>query len=81
MEQVKRNWREALIDDQTRALLAFAEKITLEPASIRESDIEFLRGSGLSDEQILDGDLIAGNSNLTNRISSSLGVEPPEGVG
>ena len=77
LKQLKQNWREASIDEETRAILGLAEKITLQPSSVRESDLNLLREKGLSDRLVLDVVLIAAQSNLTNRISLSLGVEPP----
>ena len=77
LEQLKQNWREASIDEQTGAILGLAEKITLQPSSVRESDLNLLREKGLSDRLLLDIVLIAAQCNLTNRISLSLGVEPP----
>ena len=76
LEQLKQNWRDIDLDSQTRALLEFAERLTREPSSILESDIEVLRANGLSDEQILDAVLIMSEMNFSNRISSGLGVEP-----
>ncbi len=76
LKQLKQNWREASIDEETRAILGLAEKITLQPSSLRESDLNLLREKGLSDRLVLDVVLIAAQSNLTNRISLSLGVEP-----
>lgn len=77
LKQLKQNWREASIDEEARAILGLAEKITLQPSSVRESDLNLLREKGLSDRLVLDVVLIAAQSNLTNRISLSLGVEPP----
>ena len=64
------------VDDQTQAILEFAEKLTREPASMRESDIETLKAKGLTEQQILDVVLIVSEMNFSNRISSGLGVEP-----
>ena len=80
MEQLKGNWREAAVDDETRAILEFAEKITRDATSTRESDIQRLKAQGLTERQILDVVLIASHFNLVNRIASALGVEPPAGV-
>lgn len=68
------------MEDQTRAILDFAEKITRDAASTRESDIQGLKAQGLTERQILDVVLIASHFNLVNRIATALGVEPPAGV-
>lgn len=64
LEQLKRNWREANVDDQARAILELAEKLTRDPASVKRSDIEGLRAKGLSDLQILDVVLITSEMNF-----------------
>ena len=54
-------------------------KLTLTPALMRESDINYLRSVGLSDEQILSTVAITCVFNFMNRLADGLGVEIPEG--
>lgn len=69
------DWRTAELDGQEKAMLAFTEKFTLEPGRITHEDIESLRRSGFSDEQVLAIGLGAGYRNWVNRIADLLGVE------
>lgn len=50
-------------------------KLTREPANVRESDVEELRGLGLSDEQILSVVGITCLFNFMNRLAEGLGVD------
>ena len=53
-EALVTNWRVADVDARMRAMLAFAEKITLASATISEADRQGLRDHGLSDRDIWD---------------------------
>jgi uncharacterized peroxidase-related enzyme len=69
------------LPERQRRMLEFAVKLTLTPAEVEESDIEALRESGFSDENILSIDLIVSYFNFVNRIALGLGVEfTPEEV-
>ncbi len=57
-----------------KAALAFAEKLTRQPDSITDNDIAELK-KHLSEEQILDLDVLIGLINLTNRLTDPLGIE------
>jgi uncharacterized peroxidase-related enzyme len=72
---MRTDWRSAAIDDRTRAMLSFSEKLTLTPGEMGQSDTEALRTHGLGDEQILAVVLIAGFFNLASRLADALGVE------
>ena len=69
------NWREADLDNQEKAMLAFTEKFTLTPSHMTDADVEALREAGFSDEQILAIGLGAGYRNWVDRIADLLGVE------
>lgn len=69
------NWREADLDDQEMAMLAFTEKFTLAPNQISDQDIEKLRQAGFDEHQILAIGLGAGYRNWVDRIADLLGVE------
>jgi alkylhydroperoxidase family enzyme len=69
------NWREAKLDEQEMAMLAFTEKFTLAPSEITDEDINTLRQAGFSEEQILAIGLGAGYRNWVDRIADLLGVE------
>jgi uncharacterized peroxidase-related enzyme len=69
------NWREADLDDQEKAMLAFTEKFTLTPSQVSDEDIHGLRQAGFDDGQILAIALGAGYRNWVDRIADLLGVE------
>lgn len=67
------------LDPQTRGMLDFAVKLTLEPGSMEEVDVQKLRNLGLSDEQILSVVLITCFFNFMDRLADGLGVEVDPG--
>jgi uncharacterized peroxidase-related enzyme len=73
-ESVLNNWREAALSPRERAMLEYAEKLTLEPRAMRRADIEALRAAGLDDRAILQVNLIASYFNYINRVADGLGV-------
>jgi len=64
-----------------RAMVAYARKLTREPAAMTEEDLNALRATGLSEEQVLSAVLIACLFNFMTRLADGLGVdiEPPKG--
>jgi alkylhydroperoxidase family enzyme len=69
------NWREADLDEQEKAMLAFTEKFTLMPGRIADEDVDILREAGFDENQILAIALGAGYRNWVDRIADLLGVE------
>ena len=55
-------------------IVRHAERLTVAPAVMTESDLEELRAVGLDDKDILDLTLIVGYFNFVNRIAVGLGV-------
>jgi uncharacterized peroxidase-related enzyme len=66
------------IDPQTRVMLEVAEKLTLTPWLMEEADLEDLRRSGLTEEQVLDVVLITCLFNFMDRLADGLGVRMSE---
>ena len=66
------------IDSQTQVMLEFAEKLTLTPWLMEEADLEELRRSSLSEEQVLDVVLITCLFNFMDRLADGLGVRMSE---
>ena len=60
---------------RTLAILKYAEKLTLSPTLVSEHEISNLRIHGLSDENILNINLIVSYFNFANRVAAGLGVE------
>jgi len=64
---------------RSKALLAYAAKLTLDPKAITEDDINDMREAGLTDEEILRANLVAAYFNFSNRLSLGLGVRLEKG--
>ncbi len=56
-------------------MLAYAEKLTVNPARVTQDDIEGLRAVGFSDRDILDICEVAAYYAYVNRIADGLGVK------
>lgn len=69
-----KDWRALELDPADRAMLEFAEKLTFDPSSITDADIESLREAGLSDLNIYDAVLLTAYRNFINRVNDGLGV-------
>lgn len=76
--QIMHDYRTADIDDVLRAMLDYAAKLTKEPSSMQEADVEGLREVGLSDEEILSVVLVVCNYAFMTRLADGLGVEVPK---
>jgi uncharacterized peroxidase-related enzyme len=61
--------------DADRALLAYADKLTLTPAEIAADDVQQLRAAGFNDRAIHDACAIVGYFAFVNRIADGLGVD------
>ena len=72
---VMHDYTQAALDEQTRGMLDFTLKLTLDPSSMQRSDVEHLKGLGLSDEQVLSTVLITCVFNFMTRLADGLGVE------
>jgi uncharacterized peroxidase-related enzyme len=72
---LKRNWREAALDDVDRAILAYAEKLTLTPSRMERADVEALRAAtGFDDRGVVQIAMIASFFNYVTRMADALGV-------
>lgn len=65
---------ESVFDGAELALMRYAQKLTVAPATMQESDVESLRSTGLSDGEILEANQIIGYFNYVNRLLNGLGV-------
>ncbi|WP_299151718.1 peroxidase-related enzyme [uncultured Tateyamaria sp.] len=75
-EQLVMNWRVADVTPRHRAMLGFAEKVTLASAQISEGDRQGLRDVGLSDRDIWDVINVAAFFNMSNRVASATAMQP-----
>ena len=75
-ERVAIDHREANLPESDVVLLDFVRKLASSPGSFTELDVEALRKSDFSDEQILEAVLMVGLTQLLNCIQTGLGTEP-----
>jgi uncharacterized peroxidase-related enzyme len=75
VEALKGDWREAVLDDADRAMLAYAEKLTLRPWEMVKEDVLALQAAGFSDAAILDINQVTGYYAFVNRLADGLGVD------
>ena len=69
------------LTERQMRMIGYARKLTLQPQAVTEKDIEYLRASGLSDNDLLLIGLITSYFNFVNRMALGLGVEfTPEEV-
>ena len=72
---MKTDFRSAPLDPQLRALLEFAEKLTLTPYKIWDEDIAHLRELGWSEEAVVLTTHIVGIFNYLVRLADAFGLE------
>ena len=70
------NWRQAPLSARHQAMARYAELLTLHPEQVGRDDLESLREAGLDDHEIVELVQIVGMFNMTNRVSSALGMVP-----
>lgn len=75
-DRITLDYRRAGLTPRQVAMLDYAVKITREPASCSEADVEALRAHGFSDEDIWDIAEVAAAFNFTNRLASATGMMP-----
>lgn len=63
------------LDPADRTMLGYAEKLTLEPEAMSETDVEALREVGFGDAAILDICQVTAYYNFVNRLAEGLGIE------
>ncbi len=69
------DFRRADLDSQTRALLEFAEKVSLTPYKVVDKDLDQLRQTGLNDKDILLATHIIGIFNYLVRLADVFDLE------
>jgi len=75
-DRVTLDYKRAGLSPRHVAMLDYAVKITKDPASCSEEDIQRLREHGFSDEDIWDIIEVAAMFNFTNRMASATGMMP-----
>ena len=75
-EMLVMNWRAARLDARQKAMLQFAETMTIASASIGESHRDALRQVGFSERDIWDIAATTSLYNMTNRMASATDMRP-----
>ncbi len=75
-EMLVMNWRAARLDARQKAMLEFAELMTVASARITEADRDALRKVGFSDRDIWDIAAVTGFYNMSNRVASATDMRP-----
>jgi alkylhydroperoxidase family enzyme len=78
---VLRDWRSAPVDERTRSMLAFIEKLTLTPELLSAADVGPLRLAGLSNAAIEDAIHVCTLFSVYDRLADSFEFDIPEAAG
>ena len=70
-DQVAVNWRKADLTDRQRAMLAYAEKVTVAAYQIGDADHQALRDAGFDTDEIWDIGAIAAFFGMSNRMANA----------
>lgn len=74
LERVARDYTDAGLDSADVAVMAFAEKLSLEPGRMTDADTARLREEGFTDRQIVDITFAAAARNFLSRALQALAV-------
>jgi len=75
-----RDYREAALSREDRALCDYAAKLTVAPGAMTSADVHWLRGFGFDDDAISIVVQVIGYFNYINRVADGLGVDSEEGM-
>lgn len=76
VEAIARDYRSAGLSEVDVAVMALAEKVTLNAYKVTEEDLEKLRAHGLADSDILDIILAASARCFFSKVLDATGAEP-----
>lgn len=68
------NYMSAPVDEKTKALFRFADKLTRKPVEIEQSDVDEVLGAGWPQEALRETVLAVAFFNYINRVSFGLGL-------
>jgi uncharacterized peroxidase-related enzyme len=71
---LRRDYKQADLSEQDRAMLDFVARLTTTPARLSPEDLGRLRAVGFDEVAILQMTLIASFFNYINRVADALGV-------
>ena len=67
-------WRTYELDDKTRTLLEYAEKLTEAPGLVQDEDVRLLRDAGWDQQAIWEATALVALFNLTGRMEAAAGL-------
>ena len=67
-------WRTYELDDKTRTLLEYAEKLTEAPGLVQDEDVQLLRAAGWDQQAIWEATALVALFNLTGRMEAAAGL-------
>jgi alkylhydroperoxidase family enzyme len=67
-------WPEYDLDEKTRALLTYTKKLTQNPGTIEDADIDALRSAGWDEEGIYQATALISFFNFTGRMEAASGL-------
>lgn len=76
-------WPQYDLDEKTRALLTYAKKLTGEPSTVEDEDVEALREAGWDEGGVYEATALISLFNFSGRMEAASGLpmdEVPEGV-
>ncbi len=71
-------WRTYELDEKTRSLLEYAEKLTKAPGMIDDGDIDVLRAAGWSEDAIYEATALISLFNFSGRLEAASGLPADE---
>jgi uncharacterized protein YciW len=72
---IARDFRHAKLDAKDKAMLEYAEKITLTPSAVDEREVERLKEAGWNEIEILDIAAVTSYRNFITRYASQLDID------
>jgi uncharacterized peroxidase-related enzyme len=75
VEGLKRDYTQMDLPPAERAVLDYAVKLTVAPASVSEADIQTLRAQGFDDRDILDIIYVICLYNFNDRMADATGIK------
>jgi alkylhydroperoxidase family enzyme len=73
---ILQDYRDAGLEPDEVAVMAFAEKLTLQAHSVTQEDIDGLHAHGLTDEEVLDVVLAAAARNFFSKTLDAVAAQP-----
>jgi alkylhydroperoxidase family enzyme len=74
--RIAQDWTKVSLNDAEKAILSYAEKGTIDEASVRRRDVEVLRQAGLGDKEILLIAAAIAYHNYSIRMAAAFDVIP-----